>query len=163
MFLLYRQPSIVKMALPLYSQAPDFTLPATSGSNFRLSRDMAGKPCIIYFYPKDFTGVCTAEACSFRDHFEAFRNLDIAVIGISRDSIATHLRFIKQYQLPFELLSDEDGKVTKLYHAAIPLIGIPKRITYLLDAAHKIVAVHEALFEGSEHVRTMLQALNARQ
>lgn len=149
------------MALALNSHAPDFTLPSTTGSDFRLSRDMAGKPCVIYFYPKDFTGGCTAEACSFRDHFEAFRDLDVAVIGISRDSIATHRQFIKQYKLPFELLSDEDGTVTKLYRAAMPLIGMPKRITYLLDATHQIVAVHEALFENSEHVRAMLKVLRA--
>jgi peroxiredoxin Q/BCP len=147
------------MALAINSQAPDFTLPSTTGSDFQLARDMAGKPCIIYFYPKDFTGVCTAEACSFRDHFEAFRDLDVAVIGISRDSIATHRQFIQQYKLPFDLLSDADGTVTKLYRAAVPLIGMPKRITYLLDATHKVVAVHEALFESSEHVRTMLKVL----
>lgn len=147
------------MALAINSQAPDFVLPAALGGEFQLSRNMKGKPCIIYFYPKDFTSVCTAEACSFRDHFEAFRDLDVAVVGISRDSIATHQRFIKQYQLPFDLLSDTDGRVTKLYRATVPIIGMPKRITYLLDATHKIVAVHEAMFESSAHVRNMLKAL----
>ncbi|WP_448520411.1 peroxiredoxin [Rhodoflexus sp.] len=149
------------MALAIGTKAPDFILPSTSGSNFQLSRDMAGKPCVIYFYPKDFTGVCTAEACSFRDHFEAFRDLEVAVIGISRDSIATHQRFIKQYQLPFDLLSDQDGSVTKLYRATMPFIGMPKRITYLLDASHQIAAVHEAIFESSQHVRTMLKTLKS--
>jgi peroxiredoxin Q/BCP len=150
------------MALALHSQAPDFSLPSTSEKNFVLSRDMADKPCIIYFYPKDFTGVCTAEACSFRDHFEAFRNLDVAVIGISRDSIATHRQFIKQYKLPFDLLSDSKGKVTKLYRAEIPFIGMPKRVTYLLDATHKIIGVHEALFESGEHIRSMLKILHGK-
>ncbi|MCS7018956.1 MAG: peroxiredoxin [Cytophagales bacterium] len=148
------------MALALYSQAPDFTLPSTSGKDFQLRRDMAGKPCILYFYPKDFTNVCTAEACSFRDHFEAFRNLEVAVLGISRDSLATHQQFKSRYQLPFELLADTDGKVAKLYRAVIPIIGMPKRLTYLLDAAHRIVAVHEAMLESSAHVRAMLQALH---
>lgn len=148
------------MALAVGSQAPDFTLPAALGGEFCLSRDMAGKPCIIYFYPKDFTSVCTAEACSFRDHFEAFRDLEIAVIGISRDSIATHRQFISRYQLPFDLLSDTDGRVAKLYRAVIPIIGMPKRITYLLDGSHRIVAVHDSMLESNAHVRSMLKALH---
>ncbi|MFN3996233.1 peroxiredoxin [Algoriphagus sp.] len=147
------------MALSIGAKAPDFTLPSTSDKKFSLSKDMLGKAVIIYFYPKDFTGVCTAEACEFRDQFEAFRELDIPVFGISRDDIPTHEKFKKVHKLPFELLSDESGKVCKVYDALIPLIKMPKRITYLLDKDHKIAGVFSDMFESKGHIESMLRKL----
>ena len=79
-----------KMALKLGQIAPDFILKGTSGTELKPSRDLEGKSFILYFYPKDFTRVCTAEACEFRDQFAAFRDLDIPVFGVSRDDLATH-------------------------------------------------------------------------
>lgn len=146
------------MALALKSIAPDFTLPSTSGEPFTLSKDMAGKSCVIYFYPKDFTPGCTKEACSFRDSHHVLSNLDIPVFGISKDSIATHQKFKKEHQLPFELLSDTTGKVCKAYNALIPVIKVPKRITYLLNKEHKIEAVFDSMFDAAGHIRVMLDA-----
>lgn len=94
------------MTLKKGQKARDFSLPSTSGEKFNLYQSTAGRPCVIYFYPKDFTKVCTAEACDFRDQFSAFRELDVPVIGISRDNITTHLKFKEEYKLLFELLSD---------------------------------------------------------
>ncbi|MGB0525702.1 MAG: peroxiredoxin [Flammeovirgaceae bacterium] len=145
------------MALKLNSQAPDFTLASTGGGEITLSSDLAGKPCIIYFYPKDFTPGCTKEACSFRDHFEEFRGLDIDIFGISRDSIESHHDFKKKHNLPFELLSDPSGAVCKKYKALIPVVGVPKRITYLLDASHKIIAVNESMFDALGHIQAMIK------
>ncbi|SEF61939.1 peroxiredoxin [Algoriphagus boritolerans] len=147
------------MALSLGANAPDFTLPATSSKKISLSKDLAGKAVILYFYPKDFTGVCTAEACEFRDQFEAFRELDVPVFGISRDDIPTHEKFKKAHRLPFELLSDESGKVCKAYDALIPLIKMPKRVTYLLDQDHKITGVFSDMFESKGHIESMLKKL----
>lgn len=147
------------MALSLGAKAPDFTLPATSNKKLTLSQDLQGKAVILYFYPKDFTGVCTAEACEFRDQFEAFRELDIPVFGISRDDIPTHEKFKKAHRLPFELLSDESGKVCKAYDALIPLIKMPKRVTYLLDQEHKIAGVFSDMFESKGHIESMLKKL----
>jgi peroxiredoxin Q/BCP len=147
------------MALKIGKKAPDFTLPSTSGKNFSLSKDCKGKACIIYFYPKDFTKVCTAEACDFRDQFAAFRDLDIPVLGISRDDMPTHLRFKKEYKLPFELLSDEKGNVCNAYDALIPLIRVPKRITYLIDQDHIIRGVFSDMFESKKHVDEMIKLL----
>nr|MBI1229675.1 redoxin domain-containing protein [Cytophagales bacterium] len=144
------------MALKIGQKAPDFTLPSTDGKMFRLSTGFAGKSCIIYFYPKDFTSGCTAEACEFRDEFEGFKDLDIAIVGISKDDIKTHLRFKKQYNLPFELLSDSRGKTCGAYDALIPLVRVPKRITYLLDKNHIIQAVHQDLFDGKGHITEMI-------
>ncbi|MBC6365202.1 peroxiredoxin [Algoriphagus sp. AK58] len=147
------------MALALGTQAPDFTLPSTSEKIIKLSKDLKGKSLILFFYPKDFTRGCTAEACEFRDQFAEFRDLQIPVFGISRDDIPTHEKFKKAYKLPFELLSDESGKVCKAYDALIPLIKMPKRVTYLLDSDHKIVGVYEGLFENKSHVEAMLRKL----
>jgi peroxiredoxin Q/BCP len=147
------------MSLKIGTQAPDFSLASTSEKKVSLSKDFGGKALILYFYPKDFTKVCTAEACEFRDQFEAFRNLDIPVFGISRDDIPTHERFKKQYKLPFDLLSDHNGKVCNAYDALIPLIKLPKRITYLLDQDHKIAGVFSDMFESKGHIEAMLKKL----
>lgn len=145
------------MGLRKGQKAPDFTLPSTSGSDFKLSRDFFGKTCVIYFYPKDFTGGCTAQACEFRDQFEEFRDLDLPVIGISRDDIETHLRFKKSNKLPFELLSDASGEVCRKYDALVPIIGIPKRVTYLLDKGHVIKDVFQDMFNAKDHIKKMLE------
>ncbi len=147
------------MALELGSAAPDFTLPSTSDKKVSLSKDLEGKALILFFYPKDFTRGCTAEACEFRDQFAEFRDLDIPVFGVSRDDIPTHEKFKKAYKLPFDLLSDESGKVCKAYDALIPLIKMPKRVTYLLDSEHKIAGIYDGLFENKSHVEAMLRKL----
>ncbi|TVP48901.1 MAG: peroxiredoxin [Mongoliibacter sp.] len=147
------------MALKKGIKAPDFTLSSTSGSKFTLSEDCKGKSCIIYFYPKDFTKVCSKEACDFRDQFAAFRKLDIPIFGISRDDIKTHLRFKAEYDLPFDLLSDLDGRVCKAYDALIPIVKMPKRITYFLDKEHKIAGVYSDMFESKAHVEEMLKQI----
>lgn len=137
--------------------APDFTLPSTSGEDFQLSTTMKDKACIIYFYPKDNTMGCTKEACDFRDNFNVFRNLDIPVIGISRDSIESHLKFKEKYELPFELLSDKDGEVCALYDALVPILKIPKRKTLVLDKEHRIKLIFQDFFGSGNHVKKVLE------
>lgn len=148
------------MPLKLKEQAPDFSLPSTSGADFTLSKNAANKPVIIYFYPKDFTPGCTKEACGFRDTFNFFKELNIMVIGISRDSVEIHHEFKKAHDLPFELLSDENGKVSDLYKTSIPLIKFTKRITYLLDRQHKIAAVYENFFGATKHIHEMVDQVS---
>lgn len=145
------------MSLKKGSPAPDFVLPSTAGDKFRLKDHL---PCIIYFYPKDFTPGCTEEACSFRDGFEELKGLDISVYGISRDGIESHQKFIKKHGLPFELLSDRSGEVCKKYSALVPLIGVPKRITYLIDKEQKIAAVYSDMFGAKQHLNQMIAELN---
>jgi len=147
------------MPLKVRQPAPDIYLPSTRGSHFKLSRDLANQPAIVYFYPKDFTPGCTQEACSFRDAFSVFREVDITVVGISRDSIETHQKFKKQHQLPFELLSDSDGSVAKKYGALVPFIKVVRRVTYLLDADHKVAAVYEDMFGAEKHIQQMVKAV----
>lgn len=147
------------MALQIGQKAPDFQLHSTSGQILKMSEGLKGKAFILYFYPKDFTRGCTAEACEFRDQFEAFRNLDVPVFGVSRDDIPTHEKFKKAYKLPFDLLSDPDGNVCKSYDALIPLIKMPKRVTYLIDDKHEIAGVFSDMFESKGHIESMLKKL----
>ena len=149
------------MALAIGQKAPNFSLPSTSGQTVNLHEDFKGKSIILYFYPKDFTPGCTAEACEFRDQFAAFRDVDIPVFGISRDNVKTHLRFQKEHNLPFDLLADLDGKVCKSYDALIPLIKMPKRVTYLLNEKHEIIEVFSDMFESKAHIKSMLKKLNS--
>ncbi len=147
------------MALSKGSKAPEFKLPSTNGSDFKLS-DYINEPLLIYFYPLDFTPGCTKEACSFRDNFDFFKNANIKVFGISTDSVEKHLKFKAKHRLPFELLSDRSSKVSKLYDAFIPFVGISKRVTYLLDADHTIVGVYDNLFGYEKHIEEMIKQVN---
>ena len=144
------------MALKIGKTAPDFTLPSTSGNSFNLSENL---PCILFFYPKDFTPGCTKEACYFRDEFLFFRDLNIKIIGINRDKLHTHLKFIEKYDLPFELLSDETGEVVRAYGANIPFIRLIKRITYLINKEREVESVYESLFEYKNHMKEMIRSL----
>jgi len=95
--------------------APDFELPDADGKPVRLSEYRGKNAVVVYFYPKDDTGVCTKEACTFRDDFAKFRNAGAVILGISDDSQESHSAFSSKYRLPFPLLSDKGGRVRKLY------------------------------------------------
>ena len=101
-------------ALEVGDRAPDFTLPASSGKSVKLS-SLKGSQVVLYFYPKDDTSGCTVEACGFRDNMPKFDKLDAVVLGVSKDSLDSHAKFINKYSLNFILLSDEDLKVHGLY------------------------------------------------
>jgi len=94
--------------------APDFTLPASTGKKVKLS-SLKGKKVVLYFYPRDDTTGCTIEACGFRDNMPKFDDLDAVILGVSKDSLDSHDKFINKYSLNFTLLSDEDGVAHKLY------------------------------------------------
>ena len=102
------------MSVNVGDKAPGFTLPSDGGGEVSLE-DFKGKPVVLYFYPKDDTSGCTAEACAFRDQLPDFCRLKTTVIGVSRDSAASHDKFKTKYRLPFPLASDEDGKVCEAY------------------------------------------------
>lgn len=95
-------------------KAPDFSLPDKDGNTVRLS-DFQGKKVVLYFYPKDNTPGCTRQACAFAASYEQFKVQDIVVIGISKDSVASHLKFAQKYDLPFTLLSDPELQAIQAY------------------------------------------------
>lgn len=96
------------------SLAPEFSLMGSDGKEHKLS-DYIGKKVVLYFYPKDNTAGCSKEACSFRDNIKTVTDLNAVVLGISKDSLKSHDKFIEKFNLPFVLLSDEEEKVCKLY------------------------------------------------
>ncbi len=113
--------------------APDFTLPDQHGSPIAL-HDLLGKgPLVVYFYPKDESTGCTAEACSFRDSYEVFSKAGAEVVGVSGDSSESHLKFAQHHRLPFLLLSDGGNKLRKQYGVPTTFGLIPGRVTYILD------------------------------
>jgi peroxiredoxin Q/BCP len=94
--------------------APDFQLPSSLGKPVRLS-SLRGKNVVLYFYPQDDTPGCTREACAFRDNLPKFKGMDAVILGVSKDSLESHGKFIDKYSLNFTLLSDEELKAHKLY------------------------------------------------
>lgn len=98
------------------TKAPDFTLFDKDGNEVSLS-DFSGKKIVLYFYPKDNTPGCTRQACAFAESFEKFKELDAVVIGISKDSVSSHVKFAEKYSLPFVLLSDPEHKVIEAFGA----------------------------------------------
>ena len=133
--------------------APNFTLKTTTGSTFRL-QDQRGRHVVLYFYPKDDTPGCTAEACSFRDQYEDFQDLGAEVVGISSDSESSHQKFTAKHRLPFELLADEQGAVRKLYEVPRALLGLlPGRVTFVIDKHGVIQYIFNSLTGATDHVR----------
>ena len=96
------------------TKAPDFTLPDKDGNPVSLS-DFRGRKVVLYFYPRDNTPGCTRQACAFAAAYDRFRSMDITVIGISKDSVSSHLKFAQKYNLPFILLSDPDLQAIQAY------------------------------------------------
>lgn len=102
------------MSLSIGDAAPNIKLLSSSGREISLS-DFAGKLIVLYFYPKDDTPGCTTEACDFRDNKQSFDDLDAVIVGVSKDPLKSHEKFINKYDLPFELLSDEDLELMKAF------------------------------------------------
>jgi len=126
------------MSVDVGDKAPSFTLPADGGGKVSL-KDLEGKIVVLYFYPKDDTSGCTAEACAFRDALPDFSKVKAQVLGISRDPVKSHDKFKAKYDLPFPLASDEDGKVCEAYGTWVEksmygrkYMGI-ERATFLID------------------------------
>ncbi|MHA1135360.1 MAG: peroxiredoxin [Candidatus Thorarchaeota archaeon] len=147
--------------LKIGEEAPDFETEDDTGKKFKLS-DYRGQKLVLYFYPKDFTPGCTAEACSIRDNYEVFEGSGITIFGISGGSMELHQKFRKKHNLPFNILVDEDLSIAKLYqtYSKLNIIGIGvKRITFLIDEEGNI----EAIFGGSEGMDKVRSSIHAEQ
>ena len=137
--------------------APDFTLPAQSGEHVRLSAYRGKSVVVLYFYPKDETPGCTAEACAFRDKYEVFKEAGAEVIGISSDSISSHEQFAAHHRLPFTLVADEGGAVRKRYKVPSTLGLLPGRVTYVIDREGVIRYVFSSQLNATQHVEEALR------
>jgi peroxiredoxin Q/BCP len=145
------------MTLKVGDRAPDFTLPSSSGEPTRLSDLLARGALVLFFYPKDDTPGCTAEACSFRDRFDAFVQAGAVVVGVSSDSLESHDRFASKHRLPMTLLSDADGTVRALYDVRSTLGLLPGRATFVIDRTGVIRNVFVSQLRTGTHVETALR------
>ena len=148
----------------LGKKVPDFTATATNDSVFTLSETL-GKNTVIYFYPKDNTPGCTKEGEDFRDQFEAFISKNTVVVGVSRDSVKSHEKFICKYNFPFDLIADEDETVCQLFDVikeknmyGRKYMGI-ERSTFLINT-NGILVDEWRKVKVKGHVEKVLDALN---
>jgi peroxiredoxin Q/BCP len=144
-------------------KAPDFTLPSQSGEPVRLQDRIGQRVVVLYFYPKDETSGCTAEACAFRDSHEVFTDAGAEVIGVSSDSVDKHAAFAGHHNLPFTLLSDAGGKVRKTYGVPAVLGFIPGRVTYVIDRDGTVRHVFSSMTNIDGHVKDALEVVRQLQ
>jgi peroxiredoxin Q/BCP len=151
------------MELKVGDKIPNFKARDTNGDDFDSQHIIGQKPLVIYFYPKDNTPGCTAQACSFRDQYEDFKDLGAEVIGISSDSVESHQKFTQQYKLPFILLSDSNKEIRKLFGVPAGLFGIlPGRVTYVTDKTGTIIMVFDSMM-AKRHIPKALEAIKKLQ
>jgi len=144
------------MALSVGDKAPAFTAKDDAGDTVSLS-DLAGKTVVLYFYPKDDTPGCTKEAQSFRDNYAEYQGKDMVVLGVSMDDETSHKQFKEKYGLPFQLLADPDGTITKAYD--VEGGGYSKRVTYVINGEGTITYVDEKVKTDS-HAKDILASMS---
>lgn len=149
-------PRAAQRPLTIGDRILDFTLPDQHGNSVRLHDLLGENTLVIYFYPKDETRGCTAEACAFRDSYGVFQEAGAMVIGISGDSVGSHYAFAQRHRLPFTLLSDRGNVVRKLWGVPATLGVVPGRTTYVVDSTGTIRHVFNSQLAPTRHVQEAL-------
>lgn len=144
------------MSLTAGQPAPDFSLVDQDGNTQTLVALRQRGPVVVYFYPKDETPGCTAEACSFRDHFADFTDAGAQVVGISSDTVASHKAFAEHHRLPFILLSDPGGRVRKLFGVPKTLGLLDGRVTYVIDRQGVVRHTFSSQLRAKRHIQEAL-------
>ncbi len=153
------------MTLRAGGVAPDFEVTSSDGRALKLGDFRGKKNVVLYFYPADFTAVCTRETCGFRDMYDDLASKDTEVIGVSVDDDATHERFRKEHGVQFSLVADTEKALSKRYEASnmfSKLTGKSARVTYVIDKAGNIAGVFQAEISAKRHlhgVRDLLARL----
>lgn len=133
-------------------KAPDVALPDQNGKTVSLKDFQGQKVVVLYFYPKDNTSVCTAEACTFRDSYDAFKQLGAEVIGVSSDSADSHKKFAEKNHLQFSLLADTSNMARKAFGVPSTAAVIPGRVTYVIDKSGVVRYTFNSMMDGAKHV-----------
>lgn len=145
--------------LEIGDSVPHFTLLDQNGNIFDIEDYLGKQKLVIYFYPKDESAVCTAEACSFRDSFEEFSDAHAGVIGINDGSVHSHKQFAEKNRLPFDLLSDPDNSVRKAFGVK-PWLFIKGRETFVIGLDGKVAFKFRAFLDGEAHSQNVLNFLS---
>ena len=146
--------------LTVGSTVPKFELKDQHGELFSMDSVLGKKNLVIFFYPKDDSPGCTRQACSFRDQFEVFADEDAMIIGISGQSVKSHLEFAQKHRLNYTLLSDEGNKVRKQFGVPANLFGlIPGRVTYVINKQGKVIYMFNSQTQTEKHVTETLRIL----
>jgi thioredoxin-dependent peroxiredoxin len=158
-------PKAVDLKLKEGDQAPDFSAPVQDGSVLS-SKDLRGKPVVLYFYPKDDTPGCTKEACGFRDIYGDFRKAGAVVLGVSADPVKAHQKFVEKFNLPFQLLADTEKKIVQDYGVwgeksfmGRKYMGI-HRVTFLIGPDGTIAKIWPEV-KPEKHAAEVLEAIKA--
>lgn len=149
----------MSQAIATGDTAPTFSLPDQAGKTISLADFKGQKNVVVYFYPKDDTPGCTAESCSFRDHYTAFQDVGAEVIGISSDDETSHRAFADKHRLPFSLLADVGGKVRKSFGVPRTLGLFQGRVTYVIDKQGVVRHVFNSQLNFTKHVDEALSVL----
>ncbi len=144
------------MAIKVGDRAPEFTLKTDSGEEFSLKEEIGKKAIVLFFYPKDFTPICTAEVCAFRDAYETFVTAGALVVGISSDNENSHAKFRSEHKLPFVLLTDDSDGVRKKYGATSMMGLLPGRVTYVIDKKGIVRLAFSSQLSADGHVKEAL-------
>ena len=148
------------MAIQIGDKCPSFQLPNQRGEQVNIDDLLGKKLLVIYFYPKDETSGCTAEACSFRDSYEDFTSMGCEVIGISSDSISAHEQFASKHRLNFTLLADTKKEVRKLFGVPNNLFGLlAGRVTYVIDMNGIVNSIHNSHLNPTGHIDAAKKAI----
>jgi thioredoxin-dependent peroxiredoxin len=149
--------------LKIGDSVPEFDVVASNKTHLRSSDFTGKKNLVIYFYPKDFTGVCTRETCGFRDMLAQMNSDSLQVIGVSADDNETHERFAQEYAVTFPLVADPKHELAKKFGASSGFLkfvaGTTKRITYVIDKKGIVVAIFDSLISADKHLDGVKAAL----
>jgi peroxiredoxin Q/BCP len=149
------------MTLEVGSRAPLFELPSTEGDSVRLADLLGKKTVVLFFYPKDDSPGCTAEACDFRDNHGRFIAAGAEVLGISTDSIESHQKFAGKHSLPMKLLSDQGGRVAEEYGVKPTLGFIRGRVTFVIDREGIVRYAYSSQLMVTRHVQKALEIVTS--
>lgn len=144
------------------SKIPTFELYDQNGQLFNLEATLGQKNLVVFFYPKDDSPGCTKEACAFRDQFEVFADADAVILGISAQSVESHLAFAKKHRLNYTLLSDPGNKVRQSFGVPTSFFGlIPGRVTYVINKNGEVVYMFNSQTQAQKHVDEALRIIKA--
>jgi peroxiredoxin Q/BCP len=141
--------------------APEFSAQDQHGRSVTLAGLLERGRLVLYFYPRDFTPVCTAQACTFRDASSELGSLSANVVGVSGDPVDSHQRFAEKHSVPFSLIADPERRIIKPYRALIPILNHTLRVTYVIDTKRRILGAFHHELSAAKHLADVKRALEA--